>query len=843
MVWYKNINNCKYMFRSCSDITEIDMSNFDSSQVIEMNSIFSECISLTSINLSNFDTSQNTNFGGLFYDCILLTSLNLSTFNTSKATYMARIFHGCTSLVSIDIKNFDTSQAENMKEMFYNCSSLTSLDLSDFDTSKVIDMNNMFYNCSSLSSLNLSNFNNQNVQDMTKMFYGCVHLEYINLKNFVLESYPTDSLYNTPENIVICINDQYNTFINNLNSACLIIDCSDDWKLNQKKIIDKNGTCIDSCIKDYTYKFEYNGKCYQNCKDGFFTDDNNITNKCKCELEQCSLCPPVALEKNLCSKCNINYYPKEDDPLNIGEYINCYRNPEGYYLDKNDSVYKKCYSSCETCDKKGDYLINNNIENNYTNCYEKCDYYHFFDDKYNFQCTSNYSCPKEYPILVQSKKECIIYESDIIKGIDNIKDFQEIINIINTKTNGTKFKGKDEKIEYYNTILQDIESIFTNDNYNTTNLENGKEDIIKIGEMAVTFTSTQNQKKNINDNKNKTAINLGECETLLKEYYKIPDNKELYIKMIEVNQEGMKIPKIEYDIYYKLQGTNLIKLNLTICEKSKISLYMPIKIDKNENIDKFNSSSGYYNDICYKTSSDYGTDISLKDRRNIFIEDNKTACQDDCIFKEYNYITQKANCLCEVKRSSFSFADIYINKNKLYANFINIKNIANLNILKCKRQLFNLQGLLYNIGSYITISVNIFHIISFFIFCIRQYHIFLEQIKDIVYAIKNLELIKQKNDDKRNLNKNKKMDIKNFSNNNRNLLTTSTAKKNKKEKKRKKYKVKTEVKDSKNINIQSLNLNFNNNIFSNVIKSKKKNKKIKSNQTSKIQMNLLKLDK
>ena len=551
MVWYNNINNCKSMFHSCSDITEIDMSNFDSSQVTEMNSIFSECISLTSINLSNFVTSQNTNFGSLFYDCFLLTSLNLSTFNTSKATYMAKIFRGCSSLVSIDIKNFDTSQVENMNKMFYNCSSLTSLDLSNFDTSKVSDMNNMFYNCSSLSSLNLSNFNNQNVQDMTKMFYGCVHLEYINLKNFVLESYSTDSLYNTPENIVICINDQYSTFINNLNSACLKIDCSDDWKLNQKKIIDKNGTCIDSCSKDYAYKFEYNGKCYQNCKDGFLTDDNNITNKCKCELEQCLLCPPVALEINLCTMCNINYYPKENDPLNIGEYINCYRNREGYYLDKNDSVYKKCYSSCESCDKKGDilnhncikcksnydkYLINNNIENNYTNCYEKCDYYHFFDDRYNFHCTSNYSCPKEYPILVQSKKECIIYKSEIIKGIDNIKDFQEIINIINTKTNGTKFKGKDEKIEYYNTILQNIESIFTNVNYNTTNLENGKEDIIKIGEMAVTFTSTQNQKKNINDNKNKTAINLGECETLLKEYYKIPDNKELYIKMIEVYQ-------------------------------------------------------------------------------------------------------------------------------------------------------------------------------------------------------------------------------------------------------------------------------------------------------------------
>ena len=46
---------------------------------------------------------------------------------------------------------------------------------------------------------------------------------------------------------------------------------------------------------------------------------------------------------------------------------------------------------------------------------------------------------------------------------------------------------------------------------------------------------------------------------------------------------------------------------------------MPINIDEKENIDKYNSSSGYYNDMCYITSSYYGTDISLKDRRNDFI--------------------------------------------------------------------------------------------------------------------------------------------------------------------------------------------------------------------------------
>ena len=53
---------------------------------------------------------------------------------------------------------------------------------------------------------------------------------------------------------------------------------------------------------------------------------------------KCLLCPNVSLNKNLCTKCNTNYCPKEYDPSNIGEYINCYKDLEGYYLDNN--LYK-----------------------------------------------------------------------------------------------------------------------------------------------------------------------------------------------------------------------------------------------------------------------------------------------------------------------------------------------------------------------------------------------------------------------------------------------------------------------------------------------------------------------
>ena len=133
--------------------------------------------------------------------------------------------------------------------MLYNCYSLSSLNLSNFDTSLVTYMDHMFYNCYSLSSLNLSNFNTSLVTDKDYMFYNCSNLEYINLINFT-ENSLTD--YNNmfdlvPDNIVVCINENSNKILPQIkNKKCYTIDCSDNWKIKQKKIVNKKGICIDN---------------------------------------------------------------------------------------------------------------------------------------------------------------------------------------------------------------------------------------------------------------------------------------------------------------------------------------------------------------------------------------------------------------------------------------------------------------------------------------------------------------------------------------------------------------------------------------------------------------------
>ena len=116
------------------------------------------------------------------------------------------------------------------------------------------------------------------------------------------------------------------------------------------------------------------------------------------------------------------------------------------------------------------------------------------------------------------------------------------------------------------------------------------------------------------------------------------------MKKIEVQQEGLNISKIEYDLYYKINNTKLIQMNKLICKNEKIIMYTLIEINE-DNFDKYNPKSGYYNDICYITKSEDGTDISMKDRKEDYIKDKKISCHDNCDLSNYDKKIKKQNVL------------------------------------------------------------------------------------------------------------------------------------------------------------------------------------------------------
>ena len=187
----KRVTNMDAMFYSCSNLTSIDLSNFDTSKVTQMNGLFYNCNRLVSVDLSNLNTSKTIKMNDMFYGCKSISSLDVSSFDTSKVTSMSAMFFYCKSLTSLNLSNFNTSNATDMSYMFYSCSKLTSIDLSNFDTSKVTDMWDMFQNCSNLTTIkgiidmkSCTNYGSiESNGDDTRMFLNCPKLRNVKIKN------------------------------------------------------------------------------------------------------------------------------------------------------------------------------------------------------------------------------------------------------------------------------------------------------------------------------------------------------------------------------------------------------------------------------------------------------------------------------------------------------------------------------------------------------------------------------------------------------------------------------------------------------------------------------------
>ena len=343
------------MFWNCKSLISLDLSSISTLSCEDMSQMFANCISIISLNLSNFNTINVKIMRTMFLNCTLLKSLDLSNFDTSKVTYMYSMFSNCTSLSYLDISNFNTHLLTNMHSMFCNCSSLTSLNLSSFNTSNVQHMRSMFTGCSSLTYLDLSNFDTSNVLRMHNLFVGCVNLEFINLKNFNENNLNTYDIFkNVPNNIVVCINDNLNMIFSELNKTkCYSISCSDNWKLVQKTLDNETGICLNntdnkydftekdiyisfnSIKKDSEYLIEYS-----EYSSDLFQSPNILTYK-------------IINRENITQTKKSSYF--QDNSSN--SLIN--QKEITFNLDINENIYKKCYNTCQTCEKNGNYFIHN----------------------------------------------------------------------------------------------------------------------------------------------------------------------------------------------------------------------------------------------------------------------------------------------------------------------------------------------------------------------------------------------------------------------------------------------------------------------------------------------------
>jgi len=689
----KTLKNCNVMFAGLTNIIKIYFKKLDFSGT-QMIGMFYGCKNLIELDLSNFNISSATSIDHMFHLCYKLISLDLSNLNTSSVTSMFCLFNACTNLISLNTNNFDTSSVTDMEYMFSSCFRLTSLDLGNFNTSSVTTIAYMFNRCYDLKSLDLSNFDTSLVTRMHYLFRECRTLISLDLSNFNTTSVKTMSLMFSNSSNLITLN------LSNFDTSSVTImtsmfeGCKNLISLDLRNFDTSSVKRMDSMFKNCTNlifldlsnfdtssikKTNYLNYIFDGFNSNFvYCINNNISNNLISKLNSYNF-------SNDCS--DVCFYEYKKIIYDIKKCVfNC---PDEYKFEYQDI----CYSSCPN----GNHNINDMCikNNNFTN-----DNYTSFSS-ININMTSLYNYYIDYFKDVIQKNNTLNNKDKIIINIEN-----EIIN---------------NNLDIY------LENIVIKEN---------KDLLFKENKIIYQLSSTYNQ--NNNEYNNISTIDLAECETRLREYYNIDDDVDLIIFKTDIFEDGLLIPIIEYKVYnYKTKE----KLNLNICNDIKININIPVNIDEN-NLFKYNSSNEYYNDICYPYTTENKTDIILKDRRDEYTKNNMSLCETNCKYTNYDYNTKKVTCECFIKIKFPLLSEIEINKDKLLANFINIKNFININVIKCYKQIFDIEGLKKNIGNYVIGSIIILIFILSVLFKIKGYIIIKNKINKIIRTIKEVNKIK-----------------------------------------------------------------------------------------------------
>ena len=119
----KNLRTMRGMFENLCSATgcggtagmTLDLTSFDTSRVVDMESVFYNATNLKSVNLTSFDTTRVFTFGYMFYGCKKITTLNLSSFDSSNICYSSRMFAEANSLTHVYVNtNFNLTNVNNI---------------------------------------------------------------------------------------------------------------------------------------------------------------------------------------------------------------------------------------------------------------------------------------------------------------------------------------------------------------------------------------------------------------------------------------------------------------------------------------------------------------------------------------------------------------------------------------------------------------------------------------------------------------------------------------------------------------------------------------------------------
>ncbi len=152
-----SLESLQNFLRNCSSLKTADVSDLDTETVTNMHRTFYGCGALESIiGLDQWDTSKvaqmHQMFLGVGANLSTMTEIDISNFDSSSLNLVSDMFNGCKTLKTVYFgEKWDMAEVTTTNNMFLNCGSLTTICVAkDWDTSKLTSTAGMFSGCTSL---------------------------------------------------------------------------------------------------------------------------------------------------------------------------------------------------------------------------------------------------------------------------------------------------------------------------------------------------------------------------------------------------------------------------------------------------------------------------------------------------------------------------------------------------------------------------------------------------------------------------------------------------------------------------------------------------------------------
>ena len=188
-----NVTSASGCFSGCSNLKSLDLRNWDTSKIENFTSIFQGCSNLEELlGYETMVTSSAKDIAGFFGDCSKLTNIDLSGWDTSNVINFTHMFYGLR-VNTINIKPLNFTSAEHIEGLFCGNPSLTSIEANTSQIigtkEKPINIGQLFASATGIQNINLDflsgYFTNYSYEGM---FQGCSNVETIDLSTIKLIS-------------------------------------------------------------------------------------------------------------------------------------------------------------------------------------------------------------------------------------------------------------------------------------------------------------------------------------------------------------------------------------------------------------------------------------------------------------------------------------------------------------------------------------------------------------------------------------------------------------------------------------------------------------------------------